>query len=293
MHPATLKAPNAQTLCAQSWLRRVEWHERLDSTQILARQHSQTLPDQELPLLIGANEQSAGQGRGSHRWWTGAGALACSLLLDPRQFGGTNQPVPQLSLAVGVSLVEVIQQTSPQINIGLHWPNDLYCDVAQNSRSSLIAPAGSTAGTADSSRQFSRKKVGGILIEALPGGRLIIGVGVNTNNSFLVAENPSPVELRESACALVDLTGEALDHTQFLLAWMAELRAALELLYAHPERLGEEFDRHCLQRGETLTLYQGTAQYIGRCLGIATNGALRLQLPAGEREFTSGSLRRE
>ncbi len=36
-----------------------------------------------LPLLVIADRQTAGRGRGSNRWWTGPGSLAFSLLMPP------------------------------------------------------------------------------------------------------------------------------------------------------------------------------------------------------------------
>ena len=36
-----------------------------------------------LPLLVIADRQTAGRGRGGNRWWTGPGSLAFSLLLHP------------------------------------------------------------------------------------------------------------------------------------------------------------------------------------------------------------------
>ena len=40
-------------------------------------------PGVRLPLLIVADAQTAGRGRGSNRWWTGPGSLAFSLLMPP------------------------------------------------------------------------------------------------------------------------------------------------------------------------------------------------------------------
>ena len=38
-----------------------------------------------MPLLIVADGQTKGRGRGGNRWWTGAGSLAMSLAIAPGQ----------------------------------------------------------------------------------------------------------------------------------------------------------------------------------------------------------------
>ena len=132
-------------------------------------------------------------------------------------------------------------------------------------------------------------KLAGILVEVLPDGRHIIGIGLNSNNS--VAE--APPELRASIATLLDLTGRNVDHTELLLALMENLEAALSHLAGPTELLGERFDLLCRQRGEILTVYQGEQSITGRCAGIAPDGALLLETPAGPRAIYSGTLKQK
>ena len=64
------------------WLKHVEWHEELGSTQDRARELVQagTLP---APFLIGSDLQTGGRGRGKHRWWTGKAFVFLAQLLSP------------------------------------------------------------------------------------------------------------------------------------------------------------------------------------------------------------------
>lgn len=277
------------TLLAESWLAAAEWHEELGSTQDRARElltwhdaprrHEslQNAPRRDesqansphrdlasLPFLVGADLQTAGRGRGAHRWWTGPGALALSLVLDPTAMGGPPRLLPQMSLAVGVSLVYALQPHCGDCPPGLHWPNDIYCQL----------PDG------------ERRKLAGILVDAVSPRCVVIGVGVNTNNTL----DDAPPELRGTAVTLRDLSGRMLDHTAWLIAWLAELKAALELLFTCPEELGREFQRHCRQTGETLTLRLGDQRHTGRCRGISPAGELLLDLPEGIKKFSSGTL---
>jgi len=66
--------------------------------------------------LIVADRQTHGRGRGQHRWWTGPGSLACTLLLDPAhlRLAGRQAPVDLraqshlLGLATTLAMIEAI-----------------------------------------------------------------------------------------------------------------------------------------------------------------------------------------
>lgn len=245
------------------WLQHVEWHEQLGSTQDRARElvESGTWP---VPFLIGADLQTSGRGRGKHRWWTGAGALAMSLVIDPTNFAaGKDSPLPpQLALAVGVAVCHAVRGYLPQENVGLHWPNDVY---------------------------VGQRKLAGILTEALTPHRVVIGIGLNSNNTL----DDAPAELRATAVTLRDLLQSPIDAEEVLVSLLRELHAALHLLYAQPTELGREFDALALQRGQMLLLRQGEQHHPGRCLGIATDGGLQLETEMGLRTFYSGTLSSE
>lgn len=246
-------------LLAESFLAHAECHSVLDSTQLRARALAEAgnIP---APALVVADRQTAGRGRGNNRWWTGEGSLAFSLLVDPKQFGFPPRIVPRLSLAAGVAVIDAIAPRLAEHPLGLHWPNDVY---------------------------VGRGKLAGILVEVLPDGRHIIGIGLNSNNTAADA----PPEIRESIATLADLTGDAHDHTELLVALMENLEATLVQLGEPVERLGERFDLLCLQRGEVLTVHQGEQKITGRCAGIAPDGALLLDTPEGRKEILSGTLK--
>jgi BirA family transcriptional regulator, biotin operon repressor / biotin---[acetyl-CoA-carboxylase] ligase len=248
-------------LLAGSFVRHGEHFEAIDSTQIRARALADR-SDIPLPALVAADLQTAGRGRGSNRWWTGAGSLAFSLLIDPRQFGLPRQAMPRLSLAVGVAVIDAVAPWLAEHPLGLHWPNDVFVGAG---------------------------KLAGILVEVLPDGRHIIGIGLNSNNS--VAE--APPEMRASIATLLDLTGRSVDHTELLLALMENLEAVLSHLAGSTDLLGERFDLLCRQRGEVLTVYQGEESITGRCAGIAPDGALVLETPTGSRAIYSGTLKQK
>src|SRR5262245_46107533 len=149
---------DTQALLAQTFLGHAEHHAVLDSTQTRARALAEDVVGQKiaLPALVVADSQTAGRGRASNRWWTGEGSLAFSILVDPEQFGFPRRAVPRLSLAAGVAIVDAVAPRLADSPPGLHWPNDVY---------------------------VGQGKLAGILVEVLPSGLHIVGVGLNSNNA--------------------------------------------------------------------------------------------------------------
>jgi len=243
---------------AETFVARAEYHRTLTSTNDRAARCAIEAPG-ELPLMVVAEHQTAGRGRGGHRWWTGPGSLAVSLLLDAKMVEAAGQPSPLVSLAVALAVVEAVSPRLPTHPLGIHWPND-------------VLAAG--------------RKLAGILVEVLPDRRHIIGIGLNTNNSLTDA----PPELRQTATTLRELTAREHDQTGILVDLLRHLEVALGQLTQRPERIGLQADELCLQRGQTLTLHSGGHFTSGICAGIAPDGSLLLDTPVGRRRFYSGIL---
>ncbi len=168
--------------------------------------------------------------------------------------------MPRLSLAAGVAIIDAVAPRLADQPPGLHWPNDVY---------------------------VGHGKLAGILVEVLPSGLHIIGVGLNSNNTAADA----PPSLQNSVATLRDLTGRMHDHTDLLLAIMENLEAALTQLGEPLGTIGERFDLLCRQRGEVLTVYQGSQTITGRCAGIAPDGALLLETNTGRQAILTGTLK--
>jgi BirA family transcriptional regulator, biotin operon repressor / biotin---[acetyl-CoA-carboxylase] ligase len=269
-------------LLAETFVAQVEHRPVVNSTNELAKHYAAGRPDR-LPLLIVADRQTAGRGRGSNRWWTGAGALACSLVLDlrggkvragacrPGPSGPTwpgpdlssaqEVPVrsssPLISLATGLAVVRTVAPLLPGEPVGIHWPNDVFA---------------------------AERKLSGILVEVLPEGLCVIGIGLNTNNTI----QDAPDDVRQKAATLRDLTGREHDPTEILVSLLGHLESLLGQLATSPETIAAETDRLCLQRGQTLTLPWGRRTVSGLCLGVASDGGLILDTPEGKRTFYGG-----
>lgn len=243
-------------ILAQTFVRVAEFHEITTSTNDLAKQWAQQ-GDTWLPRLIVARQQTAGRGRGTNRWWTGAESLAFSLLLDGKQIGIARQQSPLVALAAAMAVLESVAPLLGGITVGIHWPNDVFAD---------------------------GRKLAGVLVEVMPGGHYVLGVGINTNDTVADA----PAEIRPRVTTLRDLTGITHDPTTLMRAILGRLAARLESLASAPAEVAEAANAVCLQRGWQLALVQGEKEIAGRCRGIAEDGALVLETDAGVRRIYSG-----
>ena len=234
----------------ETFLTSAEYHASLVSTNDWAIR-SAAGGKVSLPRMVLADHQTGGRGRGGNRWWTGAGSLAFSLLLRAE-----SARAPLAGLAAGVAVTEVLAQLAPGRNIGLHWPNDVMA---------------------------GEKKLSGILVEVLPDGLHVVGIGVNVNCAAVDA----PAELQAKLATRRDLTGQPHDRTAVLIALLRRLEQLWALLATAPAEIAARADATCLQRGKTLTLQQGRATISGRCDGIAADGSLRLETAEGPRAIYS------
>jgi BirA family biotin operon repressor/biotin-[acetyl-CoA-carboxylase] ligase len=248
-------------LQAETFLRGAEHHAEIASTNDRALELcvDATLPT---PFLVLADQQTAGRGRGANRWWSSDGALMFSVIVDANEIGLPESRWPQVSLTVGVAVCEVLRQLTSH-PVGLKWPNDVW---------------------------LSGRKVCGILVEVPPvqRGRLVIGVGLNVNNSFAAA----PPELQTLATSIRDESGR--DHAPLpvLAQFLRQLDEDLRQLTIDTASLAERWQTNCVLRDRTVSLDLSQQLLTGRCLGIADDGALRLQTSTGEQRLYGGIVRK-
>jgi BirA family biotin operon repressor/biotin-[acetyl-CoA-carboxylase] ligase len=239
-------------------LEQIEFHPELPSTndralELVAQGNVRT------PLLVLTERQSAGRGRAGNRWWSDSGALTFSLVV---QFPAANLPAqscPQVSLAVGLAVCEVLERRLPGAQLGLKWPNDVYLD---------------------------RRKVCGILVEVPPGKAetMVVGVGLNVNNSFASA----PAQLQAIATSLFDATGRKHHLTDVLVQILGQVAERLQLLRQGGLDLSGHWESRCLLRGRTVRVTAGNQQTIGVCRGIDPQGALLLESSTGVERCFAG-----
>jgi BirA family biotin operon repressor/biotin-[acetyl-CoA-carboxylase] ligase len=240
-----------------------------------------------LPLLVLAERQTAGRGRGANRWWSDQGALTFSLVLEAPSDRLPPQRWPQVALVAGLAVCEALQTFAPRAELRVKWPNDVY---------------------------LGERKICGILSESIPGwrDRLVVGVGVNVNNrdqgsGFRVQEGDrgqgtgdrgqrSEVRdqgvVRFAAVSLVEHDGVKRELTGVLLGVLDEFdRRWRELLEGGFDEAANAYRQRCFLSGKMVTIEQpGDQRIVGLCRGIDETGRVRLQTEKGEVAVASGAV---
>ena len=249
---------DADQIRAHSFLRHVELHESLPSTNDRAIQLA-GVAGLETPALVLARRQTAGRGRGASRWWSPDGALTISLIVDSAELGLTTRDWPRLSLTTAVAVCDALP-----VDCSIKWPNDVLID---------------------------GRKVCGILIES-PGGaapakdRLIIGVGINVNNSW----RDAPPEVGAAGAALCDATGRQHDLQRVLIGFLLALGHRLQQLAGGNKELPLAWQARSSLTDRRVAVDCGGRRTTGRCLGIADDGALIVETGSKAERIYSGSV---
>src|SRR5262245_8306494 len=116
---------DADELRRTTFVRHVEIHNTLGSTNDRAAELARELSDDALPTLVVARHQTAGRGRGKSVWWSAEGALTFSLLLDTSRWGILQREWPQLSLPIANAVGTALQAEVPNARVSVKPPNDV------------------------------------------------------------------------------------------------------------------------------------------------------------------------
>jgi BirA family biotin operon repressor/biotin-[acetyl-CoA-carboxylase] ligase len=241
--------------------RRVLCYEQVSSTMDVAREQLQQLPPDAFPLLVLADEQTAGRGRMRRPWATSPGsALLFSLVLRPRWLA------PESSMALvwmaAVSLCEAISLVTP-LHPRLKWPNDVLLPADPP------VPGGAW------------HKVAGILLESGYAQQRLewasIGCGIN------ISEHPPADLLRSPATDLSAALGEPMPRLPLLRA--ALLR--LDTWYARLQQgdydgLFAAWRSLLITLGRPVEIETAAGEILrGRAEDVEPSGALRIRDAAG------------
>lgn len=241
-------------LTTRSLGRRIELHERLDSTNREAVALGQA--GVEHGTLVLADAQTAGRGRMARTWFSPPGTnLYASLVIrstvDAQRLAAWLSWLPLMAALGAAEAIEAVGSLS----IGVKWPNDLL---------------------------INERKVGGILCEsgtATGGGPFqVVGLGINVNG----APEDFPEDLRGMATTLRHESGGYIDRNRLIAQVLQELESCLEeFLQRGRERIALAYRRRCTTIGRTVKalLADGT-ECIGVAKAIDLDGSLTLVQPS-------------
>src|SRR5262249_1247531 len=193
----------------------IDYHDAIGSTSDRAMELGVT-DESLLPLLVLAERQTAGRGRGASRWGADEWALTFTLVLEAPRARLPPSRWPQVALVAGVAVCEALQGLAPRAELRLKWPNDVY---------------------------LADGEVCGILCESIPGmsDRLVVGIGVKVNNRRQGIEDRGQ---RTTAASLVEHDGMQRDLTEVLINVLDEMdrrwRELLEGNFAEPASVYRE-----------------------------------------------------
>jgi len=228
--------------------REIEYHPSIGSTQDRARALAATGAG---PVVVVAEAQTAGHGRGDRSWHGAAGcALLASWLL---------RPVPSepalFSLLAGVAVCRALDELGASGG-GPKWPNDVWYD---------------------------GRKVAGVLAHATADS-LVVGIGVNVSQQ----REDLPSELADRATSL-RIAGHEVDRLALLVRLSAELDrvadpashgAALDAWRVRAVMLGREIE----------VREAGRPPFRGRALALADDGALVVGTAYGQQRILAGEV---
>jgi BirA family biotin operon repressor/biotin-[acetyl-CoA-carboxylase] ligase len=240
-------------------VRQIDFHESLGSTNDRALELA-AADNPPLPLLVLTERQTNGRGRGANRWRSSAGALTFSLVLDTADERLSADHRSRMAIVAGLAVCEALAQLAPRAEWQVKWPNDVFADGS---------------------------KACGILCESAPGypQRLVVGIGVNVNNSQRESGLPF------AATALTDLDGLTRDQTDVLIAVLDRFDVAWNKLPGGGfAELAAEYRQRCLLTGRTVRVTSGQERIVGVCCGIDGRGALVLATETGSRTIVAGSV---
>ena len=207
--------------------------------------------------VIITEEQTAGRGRRGRSWFSSPGdSLTFSLLW---RFAQGTAPAG-LSLAVGVAVSRALSGVGAG-GTALKWPNDILKD---------------------------GRKLGGILVELVPGvpHAAVIGIGIN-----LRLPAGMPEEVRAASTAL-NANGAAPDANELYAALLAELLSTLDTFATagfsaiRPEWMA----RHAFQDARIRLSTDFGPPSEGICRGVDTDGALLLEIDGRIERILSGEV---
>ncbi len=216
-----------------------------------------------LPCLVLTQHQTTGRGRGGKTWWSGSGALLMSLGMESESLGLTRLDFSLLSITVALSLLETLGTRLPaELAVELHWPNDVH---------------------------VGGRKISGILIESPSPRFLVIGIGVNVNNSLFGVPPEFQEEFQQrQVTSMIDLLGKKTNIPALIVDFLHRFHYNVDETKRNPANVMSRAESCCVQVGRDVTVVTGEQTVAGRCLGITETGALRLQTSDGEITLNTG-----
>lgn len=206
--------------------------------------------------VVTADMQTSGRGRKGRQWHSPPGSnLYLSIILRP--------PVPpaeasQIPILTVIASMRALRRLAPDLTCSVKWPNDIYCD---------------------------GKKISGTLCEMKAEmdsvEHVVAGTGINVNT------DPSKENMPESATSLFMETGRRFCRAELAARFLEDFQNAFDAWLAEGSlrTFIPEWESRSLLLGSRVDVRTATKIVTGTAMGIAENGALKLQLRDGSQRL--------
>lgn len=196
--------------------------------------------------IIVAKEQTRGRGRFQRKWDSNKGGLWFSLVLKPKK------PLFHYTFIASLAVMKALP-----IKANIKWPNDII---------------------------YSNKKICGILTESFSFGsevdKVIVGIGVNINNSISSA-------LKDIAISLKEIKGKVYDLHRLLNKVLSNFQVYDKLDYAS---LLEQYKSNCYLLGKEIEANTINKKIKGKAIDIDKEGCLVMETSKGILHLQEGDV---
>lgn len=237
----------------------VEAHAEIGSTNDRARELLRE-PDGDGVAVV-AELQTTGRGRRGRPWESPRGVnLMASVGLRPAL---DSRAASWLGMAAALAVRDACATFAPGSRVAIRWPNDIVTD--------------------------DGLKVAGVLVEtAIEDGRttdVVIGMGINVNWRRAVM----PPDIGARATSLADLNGVGVNRVALLSTLLDRLEGEIGALKAGVSPV-DRFRQVSALDGRAVEVAVGDERIAGTAAGIADDGSLLLDAPAGRVALTAGEV---
>lgn len=199
-------------------------------------------------LVVLAEEQRGGRGRGGHKWVSDYGqSVLCSVLLTDCELG-----TELLPLVTAVATAEAIGKCV-KTEAKIKWPNDIV---------------------------LNNKKVAGILVESKKHNKYtanVIGIGINCHQQ----KTDFPAELSKIATSIDIETGTTTDRISLIRRLIVSIEHWLETAENKPIKVIDRWQKLSTQLHHRIAVIYNRKRFAGNCIGIDPQEGLILQLDTG------------
>jgi BirA family biotin operon repressor/biotin-[acetyl-CoA-carboxylase] ligase len=215
----------------------ITFFNQTDSTNAQARIHCDKGGFDEGHIFVAA-QQTQGKGTDDNTWLSGNDNLSLSIIFNFDQKVDTLFP-----LYPAVALAKVLKEQY-QIEAHVKWPNDVL---------------------------VGHEKIAGILCEGVAAQYMIVGIGVNVNQSIF------PKELASIATSIKRITGQDSVIEELLASFLKEYE---NLLY-NTNDIRQEWLQHTRMVGKRVSVTQDGETKKVKVIGISKEGFLQIENSQG------------